>query len=334
MLKRQELKNPTGYFQVKNGDYIKGNPSIKSRNDWVAARGSLYYGKTDPDYIIAQERADTYNDLYSPEIIESFKNARQIKTIEGVKLTPKIKKQIKAQEKINMQALENFYNILNKRNKKGELLMPLNDSALLISQAYQGTTGLIKIAAPFVGVSQRFIRSKKGKRKDAAQPYIEEHSPPASAVGAAMFWGLENNQTKLIMQGIKDNFIQIQLSNSADRKIDIAGLDKIVPKGMNILTPNVGILRLAKAGINLNTIIDLETGKSLADKAGLPLPNEFKSNPSAVKYQNELLVDVALIPELTLEKAKENLKASLPTQENKNTQVKNNTKKFGSRIFK
>ena len=141
-----------------------------------------------------------------------------------------------------------------------------------------------------------------------------------------MIWGIANNQSELIMQGIRDNYMQVQLSISTNNKLNAADLADTIPDGMSIITPNVGILRLAAAGANLNTITDLETGKSFADKAGLPLPKEFRSNPSAIKYQNELLVDVALKPELTLEKAKENLKASLPTQENKNTQVKNNTK--------
>ena len=73
-----------------------------------------------------------------------------------------------------MQALEDFYTILAKRDKNGKLIIPLNDSALLISQSYQGTTGLIKIAAPFAGVSQRLIGGQ-----------IEEHSPPASSIGGS-----------------------------------------------------------------------------------------------------------------------------------------------------
>ena len=279
-----------------------------------AQKGSLYYGTSDPAYIKMMEAAEVNNKFYSKEV-ENFKKVKRITIPKGKKLTKADKKANKIQEKINMDALADMYNILDKRDKNGELVIPLNDSALLISQSYQGTTGLIKIAAPFAGVSQRFIGGQ-----------IEEHSPAASAVGAAMIWGLENNQADLIMQGIRDNFIQVQLSISTNNKLNAADLADTIPDGMSILTPNVGILRLAAAGANLNTITDLETGKSFADKAGLPLPNEFKSNPSAVKYQNELLVDIALIPELTLEKAKENLKVSLPTQENKNTQVKTNTK--------
>ena len=120
----------------------------------------------------------------------------------------------------------------------------------------------IKIAAPFIGVSERFIRAKginpstgkPWKQADRKQPYIEEHSPPASVVGAAILWGLKNGKLAEIKQGVKDNFIQVQLSNNADVKIDKAKLDKLLPKGVSILTPNAGLIRLAAAGINLNTI--------------------------------------------------------------------------------
>jgi hypothetical protein len=339
---RQERANGDYYYELDNGEWIIGEPRLdkdgkqrygKKRKNGTkpklysqptlesieaaypgqgvklkAERGALYYGADDPAYITLMEAANKYNK-------KKFEKVQRVKIPAGKKLTLADKKANKAQEKINMQALEDLYTILAKRDKDGKLIIPLNDSALLISQSYQGTNALIKIAAPFAGVSQRLIGGQ-----------IEEHSPPASSIGAAMIWGIANNQSELIMQGIKDNFIQVQLSISANNKLNAAKLDKTIPDGMSIITPNVGILRLAAAGVNLNTITDLETGKSFADKAGLPLPNEFKSNPSAVKYQNKLLVDIALIPELTLEKAKENLKVSLPTQENKNIQVKNKAK--------
>jgi len=315
-----ENRNGIKYYETINGWVKEGSKKYKQavkNGTFIAAKGSLYYGVKDPAYVTMMEAANKNNKKKFEKVqrvtipFVKDKNGKKI----FLKLTLADKKANKAQEKINMQALEDLYTILAKRDKNGKLIIPLNDSALLISQSYQGTTGLIKIAAPFAGVSQRLIGGQ-----------IEEHSPPASSIGAAMIWGIANNQSELIMQGIRDNYMQVQLSISANNKLNAANLADTITDGMSILTPNVGILRLAKAGINLNTITDLETGKSFADKAGLPLPKEFKSNPIAVKAQNQLLVDMALKPELTLEKARENLKASELTWNKKTVQVKNNAK--------
>ena len=304
-----------------------------------ANRGSLFAGKNDPAYLALEKAAKENSKSFDQDVLNNFNKVKRIKIKEGQKLTPEIKKKNAAQEKINMQALNDFYDILNTRDKNGKLVIPINDSALLISQAYQGTASLIKIAAPFVGVSDAFVRATDGKQVKLKADFIEEHSPPASSIGAAMIWGLKNNQADAVMQGIRDNFIQVQLSTADDRKLDLSKLDKTLPEGMSILTPNVGMLRLAAAEvngantINLNTITDLKTGKTFAETVGLVIPKSEFNNPSAINYQNKLMVDMALNPELTLSESKKKLNISMPIQSLKNNNVKKANKALNSEIF-
>ena len=338
---RDEAANGDYYYTLDNGETIigkatkvngkqkygaprkngKGRPKLFSRPTLEsieaaypgekvklqAARGSLYYGKSDPAYETMMKVADANNSLYSPEIIDGFKSVQQIKIKKGEKLTTKDKLANKTQEKINQKALADFVEILDKRDDKGKLIIPLNDSALFVAQAYQGTASLIKISAPFVGVSDVFIKADPGTpQAKRSTDYIEEHSPPANAVGAAIIFGLATDTSTQIMKGVKDNFVQIQLSNHSDVRLDDAGLAKKLADGTNILTPNVGFLRLAEAGIltdspiaiNLNTIQDLNTGLDIATTMGYPLKGKFKTDPSSVKKQSQLMLEQARDPNI------------------------------------
>ena len=304
----------------------------------LAAKGSLFYGSGDQALIDIQNAAKNNNKFYTPKELSNFRKVKRITIPAGKRLTSKEKAANKAQEKINMDALMSFIDML-----KG---VPMREAGILVRQSYAATSGLIKIAAPFVGVSERFIKAKDGKQADRKQPYIEEHSPPVSVVGAAILWGLKNGNLNKIKQGIKDNFVQIQLANNADRKLDLAKLDKLLPEGVSILTPNAGLIRLAAAGINLNTIQDLNNpGKSLADKAGLPLPKELRSNPSAFNYQNRLLVDSGALefdsnkdtfldkPIMTIEQAKNDLKINRPVAVAKNNNVRKTSRTLNDQLF-
>jgi hypothetical protein len=329
--KRTEAKNGDYYYTLDNGKTIIGTPTLdkdgkqrygKKREDGTrpklytlptlqsieaaypgqnvkiqAAKGSLYYGKTDPAYIEMMRVADANNSLYSSEVIDNFKNVGRIIIPRNTKLTRKQKKANKAQEEINQKALADFVKILDKgvQNKT----IPLNDAALFISQAYQGTTSLIKISAPFVGVSDVFVKAPKGtKQAKRYLDYIEEHSPPASKVGLSIIYGLATNTVTPIMKGVKDNFVQVQLSNSSDVLLDKAKLGARFADGTNILTPNAGFLRLAAADINLNTIQDLNTGLDIATTMGYPLKGKFKTDPNSVSIQKKLMLEQATDPNM------------------------------------
>ena len=294
--------------------------------------GKPYYNKQDPAYKTALKAANANNDLYSPEVLDLFRNAKRIKPPkDGSKLTAEQKKQNAKQEKINMDALAEFNKIINKGVQDGTI--PMKDAAVLVSAAYQATEGLIKIAIPFNAVSDVAEAAKGGKRKSKGEGFIEEHSPPVSSLGGAMLWGYKNNLSDLVMEGIRNNAIQVQLSNADDFKLDLAGLDVRLAEGTSILTPNAGYIRLAAAGINLNTITDLKTGKPVAEVLGLSLPVEFYNNPEAVNYQNRLLVDVAR-GDLDLDAAKARLKKSLPVQASKKIQADDFAENIGPEVVR
>ena len=337
-------ENVTSYVVTTNGEFIDAKSDagkINARTDWAATKGDLYYGATDPAYIEALKTAELNNDLYDsveidgkPYNLDDFNKVQRIKIPEGAKFNKNKKlpngRTVAEQEKINMDALKFMNKVINDGVQAGTISM--EDASLMISSAYQSSNGLIKIAIPFTAVSDKFEAAKGGKRKSKGEGFIEEHSPPVSSLGAAMLWGYKNNASDVIMDAIADNAVQVQLSNASDFLLDEAGLDAKIPEGTSILTPNIGYVRLAAAGINLNTITDFKTGKPIAEIMGLPLPKADWNNPSAVNYQNELLLKLAQDPDFTIKEAKTRLKKSLPVQQSKKVQADNFAKNIGPEI--
>ena len=56
----------------------------------------------------------------------------------------------------------------------------------------------------------------KSNQVGGKEAFREEHSPPASVVGGSLIWAIKNGQVKQIMQGIRDNYIQVKLSKKDD----------------------------------------------------------------------------------------------------------------------
>ena len=121
-----------------------------------------------------------------------------------------------------------------------------------------------------------FKNSKDGKlytirvtEKDGIKKYREEHNPPASVIGSSIIFGFSTGTTNIIMPAIKENYYQTKLSKADDQKIDEAKLAAVLPEGYTILDNPA--IRLAQAGIDLNSIINYDTGKSLAEELGVSL---------------------------------------------------------------
>jgi len=172
--------------------------------------------------------------------------------------------------------------------------MPASTAALIIAQGYQATGGLIKISAPFTQASTDFNYGPEGSKQGDKnkRPFIEEHNPPASTVGASLIWAIANNKTREIFPFIRKNYFQTQLSKADDFLLDMAKLDKRLPKGFSILDNS--IIRLSEAGINLNKTIDPVTGKSLAENFGLGVAPSVNTMPNVVALQRQLIRDVVL----------------------------------------
>ena len=331
------IANPIQYAVTTDGQYFntktKGG-KLSARTDWAARKGDLYYGKSDPAYKEAKAVANANNDLYDASNVDNFNNVQRITIPKGTRINRNTKldngRTVAEQEKINMDALKFMNKVINDgvQNKT----IPMNDAALMISSAYQSSNGILKIAIPFTAVSNKFEAAEGGKRKSKGKGAIEEHSPPVSSLGAAMLWGYKNNASDIIMDAIEANAVQVQLSNKSDYLLDKAGLDAKIPEGTSIFTPNVGFVRLAAAGINLNTITDLKTGKPIAEIMGLPLPESEWNNPESVNYQNELLLKVAQDSDFDINQAKTRLKKSIPVQQAKNSRAREFAKGIGTPI--
>jgi len=103
-------------------------------------------------------------------------------------------------------------------------------------------------------------------------------------------WAIKNNKTPEIITAIKENYYQTQLSKKDDSKLDRARLDSKLFKGTNIF--DNPITRLAAAGIDLNTLKNPLTGKTIAQEynAGISekLYNSFSETGKAIisAYQN------------------------------------------------
>ena len=272
----------------------------------VASRGRLYYGATDPAYIKAKLAAEknTKNNKFK---------AVKIGLPKGVetKINKNFLDKKAAQSKMNMDVLDSVVNQLSDAVAAG---MPIEIAATIITQGYQATSGLIKIAAPFKYVSDVFSYALNGKASDkTGKKYREEHNPPASVVGASIILAIKNNAAKATMDALRNNYYQTQLSKSDDTKIDQAKLASTTVDGQTIFDNPIS--RLAAAGIDLQTLINPLTGKTIAEESGFGIDpkvySKYNANEKvqASSVQNEAILEGLKNPDLDVA-AK--IKASLP----------------------
>ena len=231
----------------------------------LPARGGLYYGVKDPAYKKALALAKTFDKEYN---ITKPKRVNVLKAFT---------KEGQEQGKNNLKALEFMANKLANAVTNNEI--PVEIAALFISSGYQATTGIIKIAAPFRYKSKIMEYGFSSKQKQG-EKFREEHNPPASVIGGTLIWAIANNKVAEIMPYIKRNYYQTQLSKKDDELIDIAKLDSVLPEGFSIMDNPV--IRLSKAGINLNTLINPLTEKTIAEENNV----ESASTPDAVAASN------------------------------------------------
>ena len=240
----------------------------------LPARGGLYYGGKDPAYQRALNLAkqnDADYDIKPPKRV----NIKKAFTKEG-----------QQQGKENLKALEFFGNKLADAVAKNQ--MPLEIAALFVSSGYQATNGIIKIAAPFKYFSKVFEYGTEPKQR-TGEKFREEHNPPASVIGATLIYGIATNNMSSVMPDIKKNYYQTKLSKADDQKLDDAKLDATLPVGTTI-ADNPAI-RFIEAGIDLNSIVNYETGQTMAEELGVALKSS-DVNVDTVFEQNKILKEV------------------------------------------
>jgi hypothetical protein len=303
----QRRSNGDVYYKLTDGKYIKGvdtgkknivgkkmfkQPIAPEGTSLVAPTGRLYYGTTDPAYQTALEAARKNDNKSS--LTKAVKLGMPAK---DMAIDKKWIEDRKAKSDNNMNVLDSVVNQLADAVAAG---MPMETAVLIVAQGYQATSGLIKIAAPFKYVSIDF---EHGVGKNSlGKKYREEHNPPASVVGASILAAIKGNAVKPVMTAIRANYHQTQLSKKDDSKLDMAKLDATMPEGTTIFDNPV--IRLVKAGIDLNSIVDPVTGKSLAQTNNVGISNEvynsFNKNEKLIiaDYQNKILEDYLVDPDI------------------------------------
>ena len=295
----------------------------------VADRNRLYYGKTDPAYLTAEQAAKDNTKPGTP--VAKRVPAKQAKTEKG-----------KAQAKLNQE-------ILGSVALKLQAMVEANPASIkfasmIIEGSYQATSGLTKIAAPInsESINPQYSTDSKAKTNQRAEgkgeKFREEHSPPASTVGGSLIWAIKNGQVETVMQGVTANYGQTLLSKVDDFKIDRSGLASTLPQGVSIMTPNAGIRRLAAVqdliegpGINLNTIKDFN-GKTFAEIMNVGVETkESKRNPNIVYAQNALISE-QINSDLDSKTTQARIKAYEPIAALEVKASKSNNKTFNDKV--
>ena len=331
----KKAKGSKVYYQLRDGSWVEaGTPAADyygpNRGKFLPKSGKAYYGKTDPAYEALKEEAKKYDNLKDNKKLLALNPTRIKLPPEEQKINEAWKTKVKAQEEINKEALKLYVKILDKAHNQYKVA--LNSLVPFIAASYQGTNGLLKIAAPFKGRSIRF-RYGKGSNYNSGHKYREEHNPPASVIGGTILWGIKNNQTAQVLDAIDQNYYQSQLSKLDDERIDSNGYAMKLLEGTTLLDKFVGLARLAASGINLNTIVNTKGEILVEQEMGLGLNATQAQNPSLRHYQNELVMAVVK-GEISLEKAQEHLKAGIPVNIAKNDRVKWNAKNLAPTILK
>ena len=320
--KKAGIKNIGKYFKTKDNNFYRfgdvvvnqrGKVIVENKNKykdqiasvdpslWVAKPGRLFWSKEDPAYKKLLETAsDSPFDENGYRQISISKKGKFIgKKALVQKLDKKVGDTNMTQSEINMKMLDHVVNQLANAVDNG---MSMDIAGMVIIQSYQATGGLIKASAPFEGVSNVFEAGKKIEIR-SEKLYREEHNPPASVVGASILTAIKMNKPKAVMADIRKNFSQTILSKKDDSKLDV-NYAATLPEGVSI--NDNPIIRMAMAGINLNTVTDLRTGQTYADKFGLGVAETVQTFPGVISLQNKLISDVVL-GEVDLKDAKKRL---------------------------
>ena len=286
---KRTTKNGKKYYFLKNGKKVLKDSSDYKKalvdGDLLPERGSLFYStKYDPNYLSLIEVAKE-NDKINPK-------PKRVTLPKGGKINKQFINANKAQNKINMDALQSFAEILE--TAVHEYNMPIEYAYALISNSYSSTRGLIKIAAPFKYISQ-----------DISQGYTEEHNPPASTIGGAIAFMVKNKKVKQGFPFVTSNYYQTVIADKDDTTLNSTHKQTSpVPILVDSAT------RFTDSGVDINTIINAETGKSLAEELGVDVPSGTTMTPELIQ-QTRINLIRKINKEISGKEIKEEIKASL-----------------------
>tara|TARA_R100001509_G_scaffold67900_3_gene37697 strand:- start:54 stop:9431 length:9378 start_codon:yes stop_codon:yes gene_type:complete len=311
--------------------------------NFIAAGTGLFWStENDPNYLRLKELAEknSKNEI-NTELDNKIKLNKRVKITNGEPNPPgKLTK--KEADNNNKEAVQAAYKQIVLATQNG---MSLLMAARLVRHGYQSTNGIFKTGIPFIGKSNLIV---KGEGRQTT----EEHSPPVSTNAAAFITSLaseilsdfKNGEAMKTAEALKDNAFQILIDIATDNAMNKNGYKENILENTNVRQSLAGVQRIAEGANKLNPsplqnipLYD-DNGKltteTLADKTGI-VPTKsskrrFKNNPSALNYQNNLIIDNAIDPEaLSTSDAKKRLNVSMPVQDAKNDNVIKNSKDLG-----
>ena len=294
------------YYALKNNEFVKvpvkknqlGNlvedkekaDKIKrSRSgDFTPDRSDIYYGIEDPAYKRAEELARQNTEL----------EAKEPKRVSVRKAGTK---EANEQFATNLDVLEEMTIKLADavNNKK----LSADAAVKFITKAYQATSGVIKISAPFKykDIDPKYAGEYGKPEQNKGELIREEHTVPASVIGGYLIHGILTNKAKEAMNAVRKNFFQVVLGKQYDVILDKAKLDATLAEGSSLFDENVGAIRMLTANVltenikrlprmNFNNIVNIETNESWAKEIGVVLPKEYETVDN-LNLQNRLLLD-------------------------------------------
>ncbi len=350
-----KLNKNSVYYLLTNGNYMEVSkvgkifpqPTIAEieKNKFggkditlVPAKGGMFYGKKDPNYIEALRLAKE-NDVLYPDQVQLFKNAKRVKIKDQQRIDKDFVKNNKPQFEDNKKARNAYFDIIY--NGLEENNLSLLEASWMLRGAYAATDGIIKISAEFIGTSTEFTLSPNTQAKKDEGKKIkettEEHSPPASTIGGSILAIMEESirlKDKSLFENAKkaidNNFFQTQIAESVDFNLNKNKLGDKIVKGTSILTPNVGWVRLAAGKANLNKIFLPLIEKNAADLLGYSLTKKQGNNQNNVEIQNKEIIDNAVFTDSKFSKSVNRLNIFANNLgDSKLKTGKNNTNIFG-----
>ena len=314
-----------------------------SKANFIAAGTGLFWStENDPNYKILKERAKLNSENpINTTLDDKIKLNKRVKITKGEPNPPgKLTK--KEADDNNKEAVQAAYQQIVLATENG---MSLLMAARLIRHGYQSTNGIFKTGIPFIGKSNLIV---KGEGRQTT----EEHSPPVStnaagfitSLASEILSGFKNGEAMKTAEALKDNAFQILIDIATDNAMNNNGYKENILENTNVRQSLAGVQRIAKGANKLNPsplqnipLYD-DNGKltteTLADKTSI-VPTKsskrrFKNNPSALNYQNNLIIDNAIDPDaLSTKDAKKRLDVSMPVQDAKNDNVIKNSKNLG-----
>ena len=270
-------------------DKQKADEIKKSRSgDFIPDRSDVYYGTDDPAFKRALALA-------------TANSTKELEKVKRVSVKKAGTKEANEQFKVNIEVLDDMVNKLAKAVSEGTVSKAA--AIKFITKAYQATSGIIKISAPFKYYSKNpKYGGPLGKREqNSGELFREEHTVPASSVGGYLIYGILTNNSKPVMAAVKKQFFQIKLGKDIDVMLDKSGLADRGAEGFSIFDENFAAARMLEANIktegielmprlNMNDIISYETNKSYAEELGVTLSKEFWTREN-LDMQNRLLMD-------------------------------------------